>query len=229
MGKICSTSQGDLHRVNGMKRLLKRFHYFVGGFCCFLVVLLALAAFTPLTNFLARPLVVSPRPEKSEAILVLSGGVYQNGSLSYFTLERVVQAVILYREGFASKIIFSGGTSMGNSRQSDATAMKDVSLQLGVKESDVLLEERSRDTIENLTYSKKIIDKNGFKKVLLVTSAIHTYRSLQIAKSLGLELIPASPNPFEDYRESPVDRLLLFYFTAREYVAITFHKLRGII
>ncbi len=203
-----------------MRSKLKLLIHIAGALCVFFVALIILAAFTPLPNFLARPLIIPPEPEKADVILVFSGGVYQNGSLSYFTLERVVQGVILYKNGFASKIIFSGGLSLGNKNESDSDAMKKVAVGLGVKEEDIILENQSKNTIENLKNSQKIFTEKGFKKVLLVTSAIHTYRSILIAKKLGLELIPASPVPFEEYRQTPIDRLLLFYFTIREYGAL---------
>lgn len=208
-----------------MKEKKKIVATFIAGFCYLFVIIIILAAFTPIPNFLARPLIIQPRPEKADAILVLSGGVYPNGSLSYFGQERVVQGVLLYKKGLAQKIIFSGGVSLGNHEIDDAGAMKKVAVDLGVKEEDTLLENQSRDTLENLVNSKKIIEEKEFQKVLLVTSAIHTYRSILIAKRLGLELIPASPNPFEEYRQTPIDRLLLFYFTIREYGALLLYRL----
>lgn len=212
-----------------MKIKLKLPVHIIGVLCVSFVALIVLMAFTPLPNFLARPLIIPPKPEKADAILVLSGGVYPNGSLSYFTQERVVQGVALYKKGFAPKIIFSGGLSLGNRDQFDSDAMKRVAVELGVREEDILLENQSKNTFENLVNSKKIIEEKGFKKVLLVTSAIHTYRSVTVAKKLGVELIPASPVPFEEYRQTPIDRLLLFYFVVREYSALLIGQLKNLI
>lgn len=211
---------------NFQKKVVFKYAFFFGMFLCVVfTTVVSLVAFTPLPNVLARPLGVKPVYKQADVILVLSGGVYPNGSLSYFTSERVVQAVALYRRGFASKMILSGGLSLGNETNLDAEAMKRVVIELGVEEEDIIIEDRSRNTYENMKYSKLIIDEMGFKEVLLVTSAIHTFRSLEIGKDSGLNLIPASPEPFEEYREVPIDRLLLFYFTAREYGALLLYRL----
>lgn len=208
------------------KKELSAFLY-LGGVACFTFVLIVLlAAFTPLPNILSRPLIIPPALEKADAILVLSGGVYSNGSLSYFTMERIIQGVILYRSGYAKKLILSGGVSLGNNKNYDADAMKKVVVSLGVKEEDIIVENKSKDTYENLLNAKIIINEMGFRKVLLVTSATHTYRSMKIANTLGLSLIPASPTPFEEFRQTPIDRLLLFYFSVREYAALLFGQFK---
>ncbi len=198
---------------------------FLAKSCYLLVAIWLLVFFTPLANFLAKPLEIKPDPQKADVILVLSGGVYANGSLSYFSLERLAQAVILYKKGLSPKIIFSGGVSLGNLKLSDGLAMEKVAIDLGVNKDDIIIENQSRNTYENLAYSKKIIEEKGYQRVLLVSSAIHMYRSMRIAEGLGLKVIPASPVPFEEYRQTPIDRFLLFYFTLREYAAILVYQL----
>lgn len=205
--------------------LKDRWHDLLGKVSIGFIVIVIIFAYTPLVNFIAKPLIIPPTLEKADSALVLSGGVYPNGALSYFTSERIIRAVSLYKDGLVSKIILSGGVSLGNKDIHDADAMKQVALSLGVLEKDIILENQSRNTYENLTFSKKIIEENKFNNVLLVTSAIHTRRSLKISQSIGLNLIPASPTPFEDYRSMPIDRLLLAYFTIREYGALLFYNL----
>lgn len=207
-----------------MRSKIRPLLYYGAVICSVFTVIISIVAFTPLPNILSKPLIVPPRPQKADAILVLSGGVYSNGSLSYFTLERVLQAVILYNQGYSKKVIFSGGVSLNNQTIHDADAMKKTAIDLGVKDEDIILENKSKNTLENMQYSKSVIDEKGFHKILLVTSAIHSYRSMILAEQIGLDMISASPTPFEQYRQTPIDRLLLFYFTIREFGIILLYN-----
>ncbi len=193
-------------------------------FASFIFLIFLLIFFTSLPNYLAQPLIVSPRIQKAEAILVLSGGSYDNGQLSSFSLERLVQAVKLYREGWAPKIIFSGKEDFG-----DALAMKEIALSLGVPDETILVEDQATSTYENILFSSVIAEENNLKEILLVTSPIHLRRSLNIAEKISPELkfLPASFPPYDSFRRHPLDRFILFWFTVREYLGIIREHFRG--
>ena len=187
-----------------------------------------LVFFTPLANWLAEPLYVESTPRKADVIVVLSGGSYPNGSLSYFTLERVVYGIELYQQGLAEKIIFSGGKSRRDS-SSDAENMKQFALDMGIPEEDIVTEPESKNTHENIFKTVEIMGKNGWESALLVTTPIHLYRSRLITQKTDLDFIPASPPSFDKYRQVPIDRGLLFYFTFREYGALVLQQLKALI
>lgn len=209
-----------------LKKIKEEFSW-LRFFISFLLFFLFLVLFTPFPNCLAQPLMVSPQIEEAEAILVLSGGSYDNGQLSSFSLERLVQAVRLYQEGWAPKIIFSGRG--GFPFQDDASAMKAVALSLGVPEEAVLVENQATSTYENIFFSLAIAEENHFKKILLVTSPIHLRRSLLITGKLSPEInfFPASFSSYDSFRRHPLDRLILFWFTVREYLGIIREHFRG--
>jgi uncharacterized SAM-binding protein YcdF (DUF218 family) len=60
-----------------------------------------------------------------------------------------------------------------------------------VPEKDVIGEGNSRDTYENALESQKILAKHGWKRYLLVTSAMHMPRSMLVFSKLVPEPIPA--------------------------------------
>jgi uncharacterized SAM-binding protein YcdF (DUF218 family) len=65
--------------------------------------------------------------------------------------------------------------------------MKRWAQRLGVPETAILLEERSRTTYENAVYTKRIL---GDASVLLVTSAGHLPRATALFRKQGLQVTP---------------------------------------
>ena len=151
--------------------------------------------------------------ESADAIVVLGGGVsgpcppriYAEISAAG---DRVLHAARLYRAGKAPWIIVSGGRGMasGKDEDSEAGAMRSVLIELGVPEDAVLTEEESRNTRENAEFTRRLIDERGFKKVLLVTSALHMSRAIKIFQSICPKVVPA-PTDFEVEAERPLTLL----------------------
>ncbi|MBI5185192.1 MAG: YdcF family protein [Nitrospinae bacterium] len=150
---------------------------------------------TPLPFMLAEWFAVKPNLKKADVIIVLSGGADQNRRvLEGVTLGREIHGIILWRQGYAPKILFSGGR-VSEKYLNDAMYMKDLAIKLGVPEDAILTEEESRNTLENMRLSKKLMDAKGIRTALLVTSPLHMRRSLFFAGKFGLEAYPA-PSPF---------------------------------
>jgi len=103
--------------------------------------------------------------EKADAIVAISGGETQ---------ARTKEAVNLYQNGWAPKIIFSGAAEEG---PSNALAMKRIALSLGMIEEDIVLEEKAASTYENALFTKPILENLGAKKIILVTSPYHQRRA----------------------------------------------------
>ena len=110
--------------------------------------------------------------ENTDAIVVISGGD---------TDERISEGIKLYKEGYASKIIFSGAAAEGE--VSNASAMKNISIKEGVPAGDILIEEDSRTTKENAIDTARIIKYKDFQSIILVTSPYHQRRAYQSFRS----------------------------------------------
>jgi uncharacterized SAM-binding protein YcdF (DUF218 family) len=113
---------------------------------------------------------LSPQEQavKSDVIVVISGGQ---------TTSRAKKGIELYKQGYAPKIIFSGAAL--DDGPSNAYAMRDQALATGIPAGDILIDEKSQNTFENAENSKRIIDKLGAKKIILVTSPYHQRRANQ--------------------------------------------------
>ena len=56
--------------------------------------------------------------------------------------------------------------------------MKRFLTDLGVPDPMIIVEDKSRDTIENARYARQICERRGFVRPILVTSAYHLKRSV---------------------------------------------------
>jgi uncharacterized SAM-binding protein YcdF (DUF218 family) len=115
------------------------------------------------------------------------GVAYFNGAA-----DRFIQSLKLLETHKASHILISGGNgnlSPGSFREGDwiKTQLK----LFNVPDSCILVEDKSRNTIENAAFSKTVLIKNNLKPpYILVTSAFHMRRALGIFKKAKIEVIP---------------------------------------
>ena len=103
---------------------------------------------------------------------------------------RVPVAVEAYKAGRASKIMLCGGKlrEFPTGRYSEAEHMRQAALELGVREEDIILENSSLHTVENLRFALEALQQtlglDRLQRVLLVTTAYHMRRSLALARNL---------------------------------------------
>ena len=134
--------------------------------------------------------------EKADCIIVLGS----TKAAKY----RVPVAVEAYKAGRASKIMLCGGKlrDFPDGKYSEAQHMHKAALELGIPEEDLILEDSSQDTVENILFAlvelQRIFWLNKVRSVLLVTTAYHMRRSLAIARYLLPEHITVIPCPADD-------------------------------
>ncbi len=117
---------------------------------------------------------------------------------------RVPVAADAYKAGRAKKIILCGGKlrDFPSGKYTEAEHMRQAVLELGVPKENIILENSSQDTVENILYSLIELQQNfwlnNVRRVLLVTTAYHMRRSLAIARYLFPEHIAIAPCPAND-------------------------------
>jgi len=83
-----------------------------------------------------------------------------------------------------AKLIMSTGDNQGlgipNSR-----VMAEYAMRLGLPRENVIEENRSRNTYQNLLYSMEIIERQNLKQPTLVTLDLYTRRAVATARKLG--------------------------------------------
>ncbi|MFE7062083.1 YdcF family protein [Sutcliffiella sp. NPDC057660] len=93
---------------------------------------------------------------------------------------RLPKAVELYHSGRAGKILCSGGVKWDGLEHAEAIALKNEAVKMGVPEKDVLVEDLSLHTKENVLASLLILDRafslHQIDRLLIVTTAFHMKR-----------------------------------------------------
>lgn len=108
----------------------------------------------------------------ADAIVVISGGD---------TKARTDEAIKLYQNGWAPKLILSGA-AQDKTGPSNAAAMGRQAESEGVPSEAIILEDQSETTQQNAEKAQTIFEENSIKTVILVTSAYHERRaSLEFA------------------------------------------------
>lgn len=176
--------------------------------------------------------------EKYDVAVVLGGissydKIHQQTAF-YGNSERLMNVLPLYKSGQVKKILFAGGSGRLDKQNVEALHIEKYLLSLGVKQEDILLDTKSRNTYENAKFAIELLSKN--EKVLLSTSATHMPRSMACFRKLG-----ASPTAFPvDYVSYEADRFTLnnlilpspqvlnyWYWLLHEWVGIYTYKVKG--
>lgn len=127
---------------------------------------------------------IAVKPKKSDCIIIL-GCQVRGTSLSQFLKERLDRGIELYNQGFAKYIIVSGGQGPGEDI-TEAEAMKTYLVSKGIDENNIIMEDKSSNTMENLKNSKFIMDRKGFNTAIIISNKYHLLRASIMAKRTGL-------------------------------------------
>lgn len=138
--------------------------------------------------------------KKANVVVVLGGGRIKGSSnlpLSQSAFKRAIWGLMMAKKENLP-LIFTGGGVDKSYSEADAfkETLKEISKYLGVKydTKKLFVEGKSLNTIENAKYTKELLTKIGIKKpvIVLVTSAYHMKRALNIYRKLGFTVIPSA-------------------------------------
>lgn len=135
--------------------------------------------------------------EKSDVAIVL-GAKTSQGKLSPVFKERINHGIYLYQNKIVDKILFTGGFGKDETISESATAKK-YALTQGVSETDILIEERSKYTFQNIIEAKKLMDSLQLKSALIVSDPYHMKRAMSFAEKENLNCKP-SPTKTSMYK-----------------------------
>jgi uncharacterized SAM-binding protein YcdF (DUF218 family) len=136
---------------------------------------------------------------RDSAIVVLGGGsfTYRTGDLSLnlpsnSTALRVLEAARLYRLLGDPLIIASGGVVFraGNPAPESDIIGKSL-IDLGVPSQRIVSDSRSRNTREQATELKGMLEARRIDHFVLVTSPMHMRRAMAVFKAAGLAPFPS--------------------------------------
>lgn len=170
---------------------------------------------------------------RADAIVVLGGGAIPATAQDWDSdpndteATRVGFGLQLYRAGRAAHVVLSGGHGA-------ARHMAIGLLQQGVPADALVTEVESATTHQNALYSAVILRRQGWHRVLLVTSPMHMARSAAAFRRQGLAVIEAPSIGREAgyHRVQPGwrPRRTALWLSSRclhEYIGLWMYKLRG--
>lgn len=105
--------------------------------------------------------------------------------------------------------------------------MAEVALDIGVRSSVILFEERSRQTAENAVEVARILRSRQAEVVLLVTHSTHMRQAVAAFRRARIAVRPAPTDGGEDRAASPVERVMVFFKVVHKYAAWPFYWRKG--
>lgn len=136
-----------------------------------------------------------------DVVVILGGGIVfglNDIYLNSHALQRVYEGTLMAKN-LDVPIIVTGGKSPGRKGVAEASIMKEVIKNIGFEERKIISDPNARNTYENALYTYKICKREGFKNVLIVTSAVHMKRALKCFKLFNIKAIPYPVDYRYDY------------------------------
>ncbi len=145
---------------------------------------------------------------KLDIVVVLSGGSYESKNLdasmpSFETPSRLLHAHQIFHLSRADYLVCTG---KGSNTESDAEVMAAISKKLGIPESKIIIESKSRNTMEHAVELNKLITDKELR-IGIVTSGYHMKRSMREFGKYFKNLIPLP----SEYYHAPF-KMSLFTF-----------------
>lgn len=168
-------------------------------------------------------------------------GIVLGGVVSYYdrnfsqtgfnrSVDRLMQAIKLYRSGKIRKIVFTGGdASVLRQGFSEADIIKNYLSEIGINPDDMIFENSSRNTYENTRFVKLVLNPAKDDKLLIITSAYHIRRALGCFRKAGMYPDFHAADFYSGKRRFTPDHLLVPDTGALDRWALLLHEITGYI
>jgi uncharacterized SAM-binding protein YcdF (DUF218 family) len=155
---------------------------------------LLLLSFSPLPRIVIRPL-EDRFPQQSaqtgpvHGIIVLGGavGMARGDVVLNYAAARMTKAAELARLHPQAKLVFTGGSAnlLSPVVKTEADGARLLFRALGIPAEQLVLEDKSRNTVENARFTRALVDPKPGERWLLVTSAWHMPRAMGVFRKAG--------------------------------------------
>ena len=145
------------------------------------IVLLALILAAALAFLALLGVVISGSRDEirgEPGVMIVLGCQVKPWGPSILLQDRLDKALAYWQEHPEVVIVASGGQG-ADEPMSEAAAMRDYFVEQGVPEGQILLEERSANTLENLRFSLELLAENGYDTtadMAVVSNGFHLAR-----------------------------------------------------
>lgn len=114
---------------------------------------------------------------------IILGAQWKTYGPSNVLQRRLDKAIEYLNANPETRVIVSGGQG-GNEPITEASGMRQYLIDHGIAAERILMEDKSRNTDENLRFSAAFVDLKE-DRVVIVTNNFHVYRAVKIAKKKG--------------------------------------------
>lgn len=222
--------------MNRKRRLLARSLIFLG------VALLYALSIAQVADEILKPLEKAFPPLnhgniKADAVVVLGGGSVDLEWLGAApvpnaeTSSRLLEGALIARRLKVPLVLSMGNGEPFATKVNDADTMAGATLEIGIPKEQTIIENESRNTLENALAVRKLVKGD---RVILVTSAYHMSRAKEMFARRGFEVTPAPVFFLAETRKfTPVSLIPRVYDLERstrgiaEWVSLAWWKVRG--
>jgi uncharacterized SAM-binding protein YcdF (DUF218 family) len=192
----------------------------------FLAAVWLVVAFTPLTPQLSTGLFRRDPLRPADAVFVLASRLQDDGDLTSVAEARLVHALELVAQGHAPRLVLSELRAPSAAYATPARAM----MRHFAIQADLLTVGPVDSTRDEAQAVARLFRERGWRRVLLVTSPLHSRRASAAFEHEGLEVI-ASPCAETRYDIetliTPADRLMAFGSLMHERLGLWVYARRG--
>jgi uncharacterized SAM-binding protein YcdF (DUF218 family) len=196
------------------------------------IAVVALAVtYTPLVSALAEPLVRrDPIPSRVDAIAALSQGLTPDGQMRGATLDHLLSALELARDGKASAVFVSQERRTFSGRSvTDSADLRQIVRTFAVPVEVIFVDSVITTRTEALR-ARAIASQRGWSTIAVVTSPLHSRRACATFEAVGFKVVcvPAlSRQHVVPAARHPEDRLRTFRSWLYETFAGATYKSNG--
>ena len=170
-------------------------------------LILTVAGNQPFANWLVQEVEGDPsdpfETEPLDAVIVLGGGTndtHRGEPQLGASGDRVVLGARLYHRGLTPLLVTSGSPIPGLSDHDSAAATARIWSELGVPREAIVVVDGARTTSEEARLHAALIERRGWARVGVVSSAIHLPRAMGLFEREGVEAVPLAA----DVHQRPV-------------------------
>lgn len=134
-------------------------------------------------------------PFDRDYIIILGCGIRKDGGLTPLLKGRVDSAVTFekkqYEQTGKHAVFVPSGGQGADEVMSESEAMKNYLLSIGIPQEQIILENKSENTMQNMQFSKKVIEEHGGeikdRTIAFATTNYHVFRGYILARKNGFE------------------------------------------
>ncbi|HEM6504675.1 YdcF family protein [Streptococcus suis] len=152
---------------------------YIGFFVSYAIIISMLYTMSSFVNL------VNLFPGKLDYVVVLGAGLIGD-KVTPLLASRIDKGIAIYQKQPGSKLIMSGGQGP-DELIAEGQAMANYALEQGIPVEDIVIENQSTNTEENLRFSYALMKPGS--RFALVTNYYHVFRALLLARQLKIKCI----------------------------------------